>query len=151
MPSFPFPLYASPRSHSTRSALGNICIQIPHPKRCRGKNDDDAGFSREFGCMGSWAGDPQASSYRVVIASTVTILSAEPRITVCTILVVSVGTTAAYAIIKTFFYMGSIYVERGSSMATNTVSATVTCFSFSFAVLACLIRFPIHTPLCVRR
>lgn len=113
MPSFPFPLYASPRSHSTRSALGNICIQIPHPKRCRGENDDDAGFSREFGCMGSWAGDPQASSYRVVIASTVTSLSAEPRITVCTILVVSVGTTAAYAIIKTFFLYGFNICREG--------------------------------------
>lgn len=151
MPSFPFPLYASHRFHSTRSALGNICIQIPHPKRCRGKNDDDAGFSREFGCMGSWAGDPQASSYRVVIASTVTSLSAEPRITVCTILLVSVGTTAAYAIIKTFFIWVQ-YMSRGDRAWLPTPSRRPSLvFFFSFAVLACLIRFPIHTPLCVRR
>lgn len=67
---------------------------------------------QEFGRMGSWAGDPQASSYRVVIASTVTNPPAEPRITVCTILLVSVGTTAAYAVIKTFFIWVQ-YMSRG--------------------------------------
>lgn len=100
--------------------------------------------------MGSWAGDPQASSYRVVIDSTVTSLSAEPRITVCTILVVSVGTTAAYAIIKTFLY-GFNICREGIEHGYQHRLGDRHLFFFSFAVLACLIRFPIHTPLCVRR